>query len=223
MSLPDVNDTPHLAHLLAETLPDLSRDTDLSLALLRLLAQGQPVPLASLAANLHRTEESVSQGIQRLTNVERDEQGRIVAAVGISLHPTPHQFTVADHTLYTWCALDTLMYPALLGEPARISSPCPVTGASIHLLVTSEGVQQLDPPGAAISLVVPEAEAASCDIRGTFCNIVHFFVSREVAEAWVSQQPMGQALHILSIPAAFAVGAHITHQLYGAAERHTGV
>lgn len=217
MSISDANDTPHLAHLLAEALPDLSRDTTLSLALLRLLAQGHPVPLASLAASLHRPEAAAAQGIQRLTNVERDDQGRIVAAVGLSLLPTRHHFTVADRRLYTWCALDTLMYPALLGESASVSSPCPVTGAPIHLYVTSEGVQQLDPPNAVISLVVPEAEAASCDIRGTFCNIVHFFVSREAAQTWAAQQPAEQTLHILSVPAAFAVGAHITQQLYGAA------
>ena len=217
MSISDANDKPHLAHLLAEALPDLSRDTALSLALLRLLAQGQPVPLASLAAALRRTEEAVSQGIERLTHIERDEQGRIVAAVGLSLHPTPHHFTVAGRPLYTWCALDTLMYPALLGESASVSSPCPVTGAPIHLQVTSDGVQHLDPPDAVVSLVVPEAEAAACDIRGTFCDIVHFFVSREAAETWERQQPAGLPLHILSVPAAFAVGAHITQQLYGAA------
>lgn len=217
MSISDVNDTSHLAHLLAESLPDLSRDTTLSLALLRLLGQSQPVPLATLAAHLHRTEEAVSQGLQRLTNVERDEQGRIVAAVGLSLLPTPHHFTVAERPLYTWCALDTLMYPALLGASATVSSPCPVTGVQIHLQVTSEGVQQLDPSDAVISLVVPKAEVASCDIRGSFCNIVHFFASREAAETWASQQPAEQPIHILSIPAAFAIGAHITQQLYSVA------
>lgn len=222
MSIPAADDATHLAHLLAEALPDLSRDTILSLALLRLLAQGQPVPLASLAANLHRTEEAVAQGVQTLANVERDEQGRIVAAVGLSLLPTPHHFAIAGRALYTWCAFDTLMYPALLGESASVSSPCPVTGAPIHLQVTSEGVQQLDPPDAVVSLVVPDAEAACCDVRGAFCNIVHFFVSREAAETWASQQPAGQPLHILSVPAAFAIGAHITQQLYGAAERHIG-
>src|SRR5579859_4117402 len=100
MPISTADDTPHLAHALAEALPDLSRDTALSLALLRLLAQSQPVSLASLAADLHRTEEAVSEGIQRLTNVERDEQGRIVAAVGLSLLPTPHHFTVAGRPLY---------------------------------------------------------------------------------------------------------------------------
>lgn len=217
MSTSDVNDTPRLAYALAESLPDLSRDTILSLALLRLIAQGQPVPLASLAANLDQTEEAVAQGVERLTNVERDEQGRIVAAVGLSLRPTPHHFTVADRALFTWCALDTLMYPALLGESACVSSPCPVTGTPIHLQVTPESVQQLDPPETVVSLVVPEAEAAACDIRGTFCDIVHFFVSREAAETWAGKHPAGQDLHILSVPAAFAIGAHITQQLYGAA------
>ncbi len=222
MSISDVNDTRQLAHILAESLPDLSRDTALSLALLRLLAHGQPVPLASLAARLHRTEEAASQDIQHLTNVEYDAQGRIVAAVGLSLRPTPHHFTIAGRPLYTWCALDTLMYPAVLGESASVSSPCPVTGTPIHLRVTSDGVQQLDPPGAVLSLIIPEAQAASCDIRGSFCNIVHFFASHDAAQTWASQQPAGQTLHILSIPDAFAVGAHITEQLYGAALRHSG-
>ncbi len=221
MSISDVNDARQLAHILAESLPDLSRDTALSLALLRLLAQGQPVPLASLAASLHRTDEAVSQDIQHLTNVEHDAQGHIVAAVGLSLRPTPHQFTVAGRQLYTWCALDTLMYPAVLGESASISSSCPVTGTPIHLQVTSDGVQQLDPPDAVVSLIIPEAGAAACDIRGSFCSMVRFFASRDAAQAWVSQQPARQTLHILSVPAAFAVGAHITQELYGMSPHHS--
>lgn len=220
MPIQSANDIPHFAQLLTKSLPDLSRDTALSLTLLRLLGQGQPVPLPTLAAHLHQTEEAVSQSLQSLSNVERDEHGQIVAAVGLSLLPTPHHFTVAGRPLYTWCALDTLMYPAVLGTSATVTSPCPITGAPIHLQVTLSGVQQLDPPDAVMSLVIPDAEASSCNIRGSFCNIVHFFASREAAEAWASQQPADQPLHILSISAAFALATHITQQLYGAAEHH---
>lgn len=219
MSLPNSADVAPLAHALARTLPDFSRDTALSLALLRLLAQGQPVSMSSLAAGLHRTVEEVSQGVERLTNVERDASGRIVAAVGLSLRPTPHCFTLPRHTLYTWCALDALMYPAQLNEPASISSRCPITGTTIQLTVAPNGICRVAPPGAVVSLVIPDAEAACCDVRGAFCNAVHFVASAEAAATWAAQQPARQPVRILSVAEAFAVGAAITQLLYGATLR----
>jgi hypothetical protein len=173
------------AQTLTEALPDLARDTALSLTLLRALAVGEPVAHASLAAALDQTEEQVAYSLTRFTNIERDEAGRIVAAVGLSLRPTPHQFMVAGHALYTWCALDTLIFPAALSETAQVSSPCPVSGAHIQLTVTPDAVERLEPSEAAVSLLIPDTEAACCDVRGAFCDVVNFFASRADAAVCV--------------------------------------
>ncbi len=38
-----------------------------------------------------------------------------VVGWGLTFIPTPHRFRVNGHTFYTWCALDALTIPALLG------------------------------------------------------------------------------------------------------------
>ena len=45
----------------------------------------------------------------------------------LTLRPTPHGFNVDGKQLYTWCALDTLFFPAVIGRPARVESPCAAT------------------------------------------------------------------------------------------------
>ena len=81
----------------------------------------------------------------RRGNVELDDHGRVVAFSGLSLTPTAHRFTVAGRTLYTWCAWDTLFLPALLGQSARVESPCPITGTAVRLEVEPSGVRDVDP------------------------------------------------------------------------------
>jgi alkylmercury lyase len=67
--------------------------------------------------------------------VQRDPDGAVVAFSGLSLRATAHQFTVAGRRLYAWCARDALFLPALLGQPARVRSRCPATGATVTLTV----------------------------------------------------------------------------------------
>lgn len=212
-----VDDDLSLAHALAMSLPDLSRDAAFSLAVLRLLACGQPVAIPALMAALQRSEAAILKGIGQLTNVERDDAGNLVAAAGLSLRPTPHHFAIAGRALYTWCALDTLMYPALLRVTANVSSPCPTTGVTVRVTVAPDGIHLLDPTEAVVSLLVPDTEAACCDVRSAFCDRVSYFVSRDAAALWVARQPQPQAFTILPVAAAFAVGAQITAVIYGSA------
>jgi alkylmercury lyase len=58
-----------------------------------------------------------------LPDLETDEQGRIVGS-GLTLRPTPHRFALDGRQLYTWCALDTLIFPVVLGQGATVESPC---------------------------------------------------------------------------------------------------
>lgn len=90
--------------------------------LLRQLARGEPLTIADLAAATGRAGDEVAQAVGRLRDTEYDDAGRIVG-YGITLRPTPHRFTVDGHQLYTWCALDTLIFPATLGQSAQVESP----------------------------------------------------------------------------------------------------
>ena len=107
------------------------------LPLLRLLADGAPVSREQLATVLKRPVAEVAEALRQFEEIVYDEEGCVVSA-GISLQPTPYHFEVDGHPLYTWCALDTLIFPAWTKATAQVSSACPVTGQAIHLTVTPE-------------------------------------------------------------------------------------
>ena len=131
-------------------------DAGLLIPLLRLLVEGDPVTVEQLAAAAGRTLEEVRRGLDAVPDTEYDDQGRIVGQ-GLSLVPTPHRFTVAGEELYTWCALDTLIFPALLDRPARVESVSPASGEPIRVTVDpAAGVTRVAPATAMGSLVNPE-------------------------------------------------------------------
>ena len=88
-------------------------DAGLLVPLLRLLVDGDPVSIEELAAAAGRTVDDVRRGLAAVPDTEYDAQGRILGQ-GLTLRPTNHRFTVAGEELYTWCALDTLIFPALV-------------------------------------------------------------------------------------------------------------
>jgi alkylmercury lyase len=160
--------------------------------LILLLAEGQPVALERVAVVLERSPGEVVTTLRQLPSIEFDEHGSIVGA-GLTLRPTPHRFTMNDRTMFTWCALDALMFPALLGQPVQVESPCAATGTTVRVKITPTGVEQIDPPEAVVSVLVPEVSA---DIRRSFCCHVNFFSSAEAASQWLSEHPGATTLPV---------------------------
>ncbi|WP_457652052.1 organomercurial lyase [Rhodocaloribacter sp.] len=180
----------------------------------RLLAGGTPVAPAEVGASLGWPPERVAAALRRLRaagQVETDDAGRIVGMAGLTLLPTAHRFEAAGRALYTWCALDALFFPALLGTPAHVSSTCPVTGGAVHLTVTPDaGVTDLAPPAAVVSIPIPEGRPAAPGCGpgacaelfgpgGAFCGNAHFFTSERAAQIWLRDHPRA-----VTLPAADA-------------------
>lgn len=178
-------------------------DPALLVPLLGLLAAGDPVDVATLAATTGRTVEQVTAQLARVPDTEYDDQGRIVGQ-GLSLRPTAHRFTVDGHELYTWCALDTLIFPTILDRAARVESTSPASGQRVQLTASPTGVTEIEPATAVVSLVNPEDMT---EIRSSFCNQVHFFTSTEDAQPWLDSHPDGE---VLAIADAFRLGAELT-------------
>ena len=109
-------------------------------AILRLIARGKPATPEEIAAATGVSLQEIRAQIGSMTDVETDSDGNLVG-MGLTQRPTPHQFRIGERRLYTWCALDTLMYPALLGEPATVDSPCRATGEPVRLEIGPEGVR----------------------------------------------------------------------------------
>jgi alkylmercury lyase len=163
-------------------------------ALLRLLANGDPVTIAELAAAAEQASDVVQRAVAGWNDTEYDPQGRIVGW-GLTLRPTPHRFNVDGKHLYTWCALDTLFFPAVIGRPVRVESPCAVTGVPIRLAVDpAAGVSALDPPTAVISIVTPQQMGS---VRAAFCNPGRFFATPDTARDWQCRHPGMEVLGVV--------------------------
>ena len=161
-------------------------------AILTLLSEGAPVPKAAIARALGRLEKDAAGLLAQIPSLEFDDAGDIVGA-GLSLRPTAHSFEIGGKQLYTWCALDTLIFPAMLGRTARVTSPCAATGAPVRLVVGPEGIDELEPASAVVSLHLFEWTR---DVRNAFCRDVNFFVSEDSAAEWLQTHPDGWVLPV---------------------------
>lgn len=125
-----------------------------------------------------------------------------------SLRPTPHRFRLEDRTPFTWCALDSLMFPGLVGQTVQVESPCAATGRPVRVTVTPDGVTQVEPPEAVVSLVAPEA---SPDVRRVFCDSVNFFQSAEAAAGWLAEHPGATTLPVAE---AYVLGRRLSESVF---------
>lgn len=181
-------DLARFAPLLAARLApaDSPRDSaDFLLALLHHLAAGEPASTGALAQALRWPLAHVERAIARAAGLERDEHGN-VTGYALTLHKTPYEFALGGRTLYTWCAFDTLFFPALLGCTAQVTSRCATSGAAIHLTVTPDAIRDAHPKEAVVSMVLP---AETEDVRRGFCNRVRFFASLQAGHAWAAAHP----------------------------------
>ena len=176
------------------------------LPLLKLLAQGDPVDTADLTAATGRPAEEVRTALEGMGDTEYDGSGRIIGQ-GLTQRPTQHRFEVDGEQLYTWCALDTLIFPTLLGTSARIESSYKATGTRVRVGVDATGVTSVEPATAVVSLVNPEDMSS---VRSSFCNQVHFFASPEEAESWLENHPGGT---VIPVKGAYGLGSSMAEKM----------
>jgi alkylmercury lyase len=98
------------------------------------------------------------------------------------------------------------MYLPLLEQPVRVESPGAVTGHLVRMTVTPQGVENVQPETAVVSVVKPKPDLW---IRDAFCNDVHFFSSPETAETWLTQHPEAT---IIPVEEAFILGQQLLQQ-----------
>ena len=175
--------------------------------LILLLAEGQPVSPERVASVLGLAREEALEILRLRPSIEWDEAGNVIGA-GLTLRPTPHRFKLQGRILFTWCALDSLMFPGLVGQTVHVESPCASTGRPVRVTVTPEGVKQVEPPDAVVSLVAPEA---SPDVRRVFCDYVNFFYSAGVATGWLAEHPGATTLPVAE---AYELGRRLTESVF---------
>lgn len=149
----------------------------------RRLLEGRPVPLDELAEATALPRNELDQLLDQL-EAERGDGGAVVG-LGLSLRPTPHQYETDGKIFYGWCAADTLVYPPVFQQTARVTSRDPLSGAAVTLTVTPEGVERQEPSSAVITWV---DDGTPFSLRESFCLPSRFFASASAAHQWATDR-----------------------------------
>lgn len=163
----------------------------------QLLLDGKPVTPSRIADHLGLAGDEAAA---LLKGAELDQAGNVVG-MGLSIVPTPHSYRIRGRQLYTWCAFDAILFPVLHKSTAVIESPDPISGEKIRLTSTPEGVRDLEPVTAVVSLARERQDLEN--VRAWFCNFTHFFTSVETASQYVAKHP---GLIIAPVDQAFQIG-----------------
>ena len=201
-----------LADSLAAAMHSLEPD-EAQLALYRQLAAGEPVRDGELARAVRRAESEVADALADLPGVFCDGDGRIVSFCGLAIPQTPHSFCVDWRQLHTWCAWDAFFIPELIGRKAEVESQPPGGGGPIRLVVDPDGIRDVVPEGAVISLRRP-TEAFDETVITSFCHFVHFFGSPDAGAEWVAEHP---GTFVVSVGEAHELGRIVNRKRFGAA------
>jgi len=211
-----------IAARLFSLVPKLNEKEQLiSLRLYRILARGEPVSHEQLARELDLSQEIVEQFLKDRLGVYYDDNQNIIGYVGLAITEMPHRFILEGRTLYTWCAWDSLFIPALLGANAKVQSISPDTGESISFTASPDGVKDVIPESATMSVLIPDEknekykDELQKDIIGSFCHFVFFFESYTAGSEWISRRT--EKFAQLSIEEAFRLGQKFNDYVYNSA------
>lgn len=204
---------PDLAARFVRPVVDPGFDRErMSVALYRLLAQGQPVAEDRLVEAAGVPPERVAEALAQWPNIFRDADGRVTAFGGLALEPTAHKFEIRGRVLHTWCAWDTLFLPLVLDGTAHVASRSPLSGEPIRLTVGPDGVSHASPAGTMLSLVQPGDFGRN--LIKDFCANVHFLASRDEGAKWASEH---DGAFIVSLADGFELGRAWVEHNYGRA------
>ena len=173
-------------------------------AIIDLLAQGDPITPAQIAGRALVPEEVVLETLKSWPGgVFWDDEGRVVGSWGLAIPEMAHRFQAdGGKPIYAWCALDPFLIVPVIRRSARVESKDPVTGESITMTVTPQGLKDVSPASAVVSFIAPDKPFDS-DVIASFCEYVLNFATTESAERWASEH---EGIILLPAAEAFEVG-----------------
>ena len=163
--------------------PEIQR---MSVMLTRLLGRGRPVTPQELAAACGVSRDRIGQLLGEFppSALEWNAEGAITAFGGLSLAPTRHRLVAGGRELYTWCVLDALFLPEILGADAILRTHCPVSATELTVDLSPGTVHAARPSGTVMSIVGPDREACCANLRTAFCDKVNLFRDAQTFATW---------------------------------------
>src|SRR5712692_11039128 len=216
----EIADLEAVSTALLRALPKLSiEEQRLGLALYRQLARGQPVRLENVAAAVDLSAQAVATLANRdplRALIYRDDRDRVVGFAGLAVLPMHHRFAADGRQLYTWCAWDSLFLPELLGKRAVVESACPETGTVIRASVAPDRIDTVEPSGAVMSFLLPDAAVLrtnATNVVTSFCHYIFFLASAEAGATWTARH---QGTFVLTVDQAFELAKRATATTFSA-------
>ena len=170
---------------------DTENDTQhLAVAIYRRLATGAPATPGHLAEVLETTPAQIDSliGCYPPTSFDFERHGAVVAFGGLSLIRTAHEFLVSGARLYTWCVLDALFLPEIIGLPAILKTKCAASGDQIEVHLDHNRIRRRSPEGIVMSIVGPDRQACRENLRGAFCQHVLLFRNENAFRDWSAER-----------------------------------
>ena len=177
-------------------------------ASIRLLAEGEPLSPAQIADAAGVPVDQAEAALRGVEDIEWTADGR-VEGFGLTRRPTPHRFRIGDAEMYTWCAMDTLIFAALLDRPVQIQSPDGATGEPLRVENDGQRIIAADPPSIAVSWFF---DPSATGFRASVCQFGHFFASRESAADWAGKYPQGG---VLTLDEAMEASRSLVADMFG--------
>lgn len=207
-----MNETTELEQLFIQAFPALDKTgQQQAMQLYLLLARGENVSIDTLASSLNLNTDDTRQLLASWTGVSFNQQGLIDGFWGVSTKETSHRFVINQATLYTWCAWDLLFIPVIYQQTINATTTCPVSGQTIELAITPDGIESAKPDTAMITFIKPALEKIKEDVTGSFCQYVFFVDSEETGKQWQQQRSDG---FLLTLNQGFELGKNIIRQVF---------
>ncbi len=202
-----------LARSISAATPTLeATDQQIAIATYRLLAGGKPVATEAIAGAVGVPTARVEAALESWPGVYRDDASSVAGFWGLGIAPLDPEYSlqIDGKTSYAWCALDTLFIPPLVGKTVSVQATDPVNGKRVSLVVDGDGVREVTPPGAVVSMVIPDGPFGY-DVIESFCHRVLFFASEESGRSWVAEH---EGTTLLTVQEAFEVGRFAPEFVY---------
>jgi len=166
-----------------------------------LLASAHPVEPSTLARLVGAGKRDIATALEDLAGdglIDRDAQGRVLGARGLTLGDGPHGLVIDGHAFRTWCAFDALGIPGALGTDAQVRTACGVCRREIEIDLR-DGLPSWT------SSAVLWLSAGGANMRADFCTPTVLLCSPAHAEVWAERH--GGRGRALTLAEAFALGA----------------